>query len=205
MPEGTLKTSPPVIALTGGVASGKTAVSDRLAELGAAVIDTDEIARQVVEPGESGLAAIVENFGSDILDGSGELNRRALREQVFRDQKARQRLESLLHPLIEKRVKRAIAQHRQAPYIVLVVPLLVETGLFADVDEVIVVDAPEDEQLKRLLERDQVDERLAQAMLNAQARRAERLAAATQVIDNSGDLPSLMAQVDALHERLLKR
>ncbi|MGY6587611.1 MAG: dephospho-CoA kinase [Wenzhouxiangella sp.] len=202
MPEGKHST-PPVIALTGGIASGKTAVSDRLAELGAAVIDTDQIAREVVEPGEAGLSAIVDHFGSDILDGGGELNRRALREHVFRDQKARQRLESLLHPLIERRVKQAIARHHRAPYIVLVVPLLVETGLFADADQVIVVDAPEDEQLKRLRERDQVDERLAQSMLKAQARRAERLAAATHVIDNSGDMDSLLAQVDALHARLV--
>ncbi|WP_376690982.1 dephospho-CoA kinase [Wenzhouxiangella sp. EGI_FJ10409] len=193
---------PLLVALTGGVASGKTSVSDRLAEKGVPVIDTDLIARDVVSPGHPGLERVVEAFGSEILDESGALDRRRLRERVFARPEQRQRLESILHPLIEEDARRQIAGHESADYVVLVVPLLVESGLFEDADLVVVVDVPESIQVRRLLERDGVDQEQAEAMLAAQASRAERLAIADEVIDNSGSLAALMQASDALHDRL---
>ncbi|TVQ38520.1 MAG: dephospho-CoA kinase [Wenzhouxiangella sp.] len=193
---------PLLVALTGGIASGKTAVSDRLAALGAQVIDTDLIARKVVEPGQPGLAAILEAFGKEVIRDDGRLDRAELRARIFEDAASRQRLENLLHPLIKARVEQDIATSTDSPYIVLVVPLLVETGLFTDADRIVVVDVPEATQLERLTRRDGGDERQARAILAAQASRRQRLDKATDVIDNSGSLAELQAQVDSLHERL---
>lgn len=193
---------PLLVALTGGVASGKTAVSDRLARRGAPVVDTDVIARAVVEPGSEGLEAVVEAFGEEVLDSGGGLDRRMLRERVFSDDRERERLERILHPRIEREARRQIAEHADASYVVLVVPLLVESGLFHDAERIVVVDAPDEARIRRLRERDGVDRRRAEAMLAAQAGREERLARATDVIDNSGSPEQLLAQVDRLHEKL---
>ncbi|WP_376696015.1 dephospho-CoA kinase [Wenzhouxiangella sp. EGI_FJ10305] len=194
---------PLLVALTGGVASGKTSVSNRLAELGAPVVDTDLIAREVVAPGSAGLKAVVDAFGPEILDASGALDRPALRERVFARPAQRESLEAILHPLIERESRRQIDRHHDADYVVLVVPLLIESGLFRDADRIVVVDVPESLQIQRLLARDGVDQAQAEAMLSAQASRSERLAVATDVIDNSGSLDDLVQATDELHERLL--
>lgn len=195
--------TPLVVVLTGGVASGKTAVSDHLAELGVPVMDTDVIAREVVRPGEPGLAQIVETFGRDVLDANGELDRRKLRREIFSDEKKRRRLEGILHPLIEARTRERIRKAADHAYVVVVVPLLVETGVFGDADAVVVVDVPERLQIERLMERDDMTADQAQAMLDAQAGRDERLAIADFVIDNSGARDRLRKEVERLHGLLV--
>ncbi|NKI34688.1 dephospho-CoA kinase [Wenzhouxiangella sp. XN79A] len=187
----------PVIALTGGIASGKTAVSDRFAGRGASVVDTDRIARDVVAPGSDGLAKVSAAFGPDVIDDAGALDRRALRRRIFDDPEARARLEGILHPLIATRAREAI-DAATGPYVILVVPLLVESGLFNDTDRVLVVDVPESVQLERLTARDGVPPDQARAALAAQAGREQRLAVADEVIDNTGTLEVLDEQVARL-------
>ncbi|RFF28244.1 MULTISPECIES: dephospho-CoA kinase [unclassified Wenzhouxiangella] len=193
---------PLLVALTGGVASGKTSVSDRLSEKGVPVVDTDLLAREAVAPGSPGLSAVVDAFGPEILDEAGSLDRRALRERIFAHPEQRETLEAILHPLIEREARRQIERHEDADYVVLVVPLLIESGLFKDADRIVVVDVPESVQIERLLERDGVEPEQAEAMLSAQASRSERLAVATDVIDNSGSFDELVQATDELHERL---
>lgn len=192
----------PVVALTGGIASGKSLVTERLRALGAAVVDTDCIARELVQPGTPGLQAIVESFGSAVLTQSGELDRAAMRECIFSDPQARKRLDALLHPLIETEARRRLSDLGGAPYAVLVVPLLVETGLFADADSVILVDAPESDQLARLRQRDGASADSARRALAAQASRDQRRRLAEHIVDNSGSVEDLLQQVDKLHRRL---
>ena len=174
------------VGLTGGIASGKTAVANVFSGLGAGVIDTDHLAREVVAPGEPGLGAVREAFGSRVISNSGKLDRRALRTLVFANPEDRRRLEAILHPLIRGRASEKLDQ-LDAPYALVVVPLLFETGFETLVDRVAVVDCPRNVQLERLRERDGVDEAEAEAMLSAQANRETRLARANDVIDNSGD------------------
>lgn len=202
---GAAGTRPPVVVLTGGIASGKSAVSEHLAQRGVPVIDTDLLAREVVAPGTPGLAAVVDAFGAQVLAADGSLDRARMRQLVFGDEEARRRLESLLHPRIEAAARARIQALNDAPYCLLVVPLLVETGLFADADCVVVVDVPESIQLQRLLERDGVDPATARRMLASQVSRAQRLARADAVLDNEGNLAELQAQVAHLHERLMAR
>ncbi len=196
-------TRPALVVLTGGIASGKTAVSDRFTALGVPVIDTDVLAREVVAPGSEGLAEVAKVFGQQALDDQGRLDRAWMRSHVFSDDKARRRLESILHPRIADRARQAIAEHRDAVYVLLVVPLLVESGLFADADRVLVVDVPESVQIQRLMARDGADADQARAMLNAQTSRQQRLAVADEVIDNSGDLAALDARVADLHRQFV--
>ena len=174
------------VGLTGGIASGKTTVANVFSGLGAGVIDTDRLAREVVAPGEPGLAAVREAFGSSVISNSGKLDRRALRKLVFANPEDRRRLEAILHPLIRGRTSEKLDQ-LDAPYALVVVPLLFETGFEAFVDRVAVVDCPRDVQLERLRARDGIDNAEAEAMLSAQANRDTRLARADDVIDNSGD------------------
>jgi dephospho-CoA kinase len=188
---------PMIVALTGGIASGKTAVSDRFANLGVPVIDTDRIARDVVAPDSEGLAAVREEFGAEVVD-DGVLDRAALRERIFADAEARGRLEAILHPRIADEARRRIAEV-DAPYAILVVPLLVESGLFEDADRVLVVDVPERTQVERLEARDGMSREQAEAALAAQASREQRLARADDVIVNTGSLDDLAAEVDRLH------
>lgn len=190
-------TRPLRVGLTGGVASGKTAVADAFAALGVPVLDADAIAREVVAPGRPALAGIVDAFGPGVLDALGALDRRALRERVFRDPDARRRLESLLHPAIWQELDRQSAAAGGA-YLVLVIPLLVETGATGAVDRVLVVDCPVETQLARLAERDGETEAAGRAMLAAQATRAARLAAAHDVLVNDGTLEELRHKVAAL-------
>jgi len=188
---------PMIVALTGGVASGKTAVSDRFAERGVPVVDTDVLAREVVAPGSPGLAEVEAAFGAEIIDADGALDRSALRQRIFDDPDARNRLERILHPRIAEEARRRLASEA-APYAILVVPLLVESGLFEDADRVLVVDVPEAVQIERLIARDGGTRDQAEAMLAAQASREQRLARADDVIENTGTLEDLRRRVDAL-------
>ena len=192
------------VALTGGIASGKTTVANLFAGLGVPVIDTDVIARAVVEPGQPALAAVVAAFGRDVLDADGRLDRRRMRERIFSDREAQRRLEAIHHPAIRSAMER---QSREAGgvYQVLVVPLLTEGGRRDHVDRVLLVDVPEAVQVERLISRDGVTHEQAQAALSAQASRAARLAWADDVVANTGridDLRTRIVQLDALYRRL---
>lgn len=191
------------VGLTGGIASGKTAVADAFAGLGAAIIDTDVVAREVVRPGTAALAAIEREFGPKMITESGELDRRRLRKLVFADAEARRKLERIVHPAIRARTQ-ALIDSVDAKYVLVVVPLLVETGFGEFVDRVLVVDCPEDLQVQRLVQRDGATEQEARAALAAQADRETRNAAADDIIDNSGNLADLKARVAALHARYLE-
>ena len=196
---------PLLVVLTGGIASGKTTISDSFARLGVEVIDTDLIAREVVEPGQPALAEIAEAFGPQLINPDGTLDRKTLRRDVFSNPDRRRRLEGLLHHRIEQRVRRRIDDARDQDYVLLVVPLLVESGLFNDADCVIVVDVPEQTQLDRLVERDGIDEEQARAMIQAQASREQRLAIADEVLENTGSVQDLRSAVHALHLKLTER
>ena len=193
-----------VVALTGGIASGKTAVSDAFAALGVPVIDTDLIAREVVAPGSPGLAEVVAAFGASSRAPDGSLNRAALRQIIFTNAGARARLEAILHPRIATEARRRL-QTVQHPYCILVVPLLVESGLFENADRILVVDVPEALQIQRLMRRDGADRDQAEAALSAQISREQRLARADDVIDNSASLVELqtsVAELDAFYREL---
>ncbi|MGD8215064.1 dephospho-CoA kinase [Aestuariimicrobium sp. Y1814] len=193
------------IALTGGIASGKTTVANLLAARGAYLVDSDLIAREVVEPGTDGLAAVVERFGDQVVAADGSLDRAALGRIVFGDPTARVELEAITHPRIRRRSAELVAAAPERSVVIQVIPLLVETGQAARFDEVIVVDASEDEQVARLCARDGVDESAARARLAAQATRAQRLAVATRVVDNTDGAEDLGAQVDRLWDALTGR
>ncbi len=190
------------VGLTGGIASGKSLVAGLFADLGAALVDTDVVAREVVTPGEPGLDAVRKLFGPGVIAPSGELDRRSLRSIVFADAAKRRHLEDVLHPLIRERARRQIDQ-AQGPYTIVVVPLLVETFFAQIVDRVLVVDCPVELQLERLLQRDGITRAEADAMIAAQADRASRLNEADDVIDNSGSIDATRKQVEALHARYL--
>lgn len=191
------------VALTGGIASGKTAVAARFAALGAHVIDADRVARELVAAGTPALAEIIATFGADAVDANGELDRPAMRERIFSDPPARSKLESILHPRVRAALRERSAS-ADAPYALLVVPLLAENaGDYAWVDRILVVDAARDTQHRRLLARDGISAGLADSMLDAQAARDERLALADDVIDNSTTLQALDERVRALHAHYL--
>lgn len=191
------------IGLTGGIASGKSTVADLFADAGAVVIDTDRIAREVVEPGRPALAALVTSLGPGILDREGRLDRAPLRRRIFTDADVRHTVESILHPAILAELGRQSAA-AGGPYQVLVIPLLVEGDRGGLVDRVLVVDCPVDTQIERLIARDGETRESAQAMLAAQARRQERLASADDVIENDGSSADLAAAVAALDRRYRK-
>ncbi len=194
---------PWILGLTGGIGSGKSAAAERFAELGVHVVDADQVARSVVEPGSAALAQIVDRFGVPILASSGELNRAALRERIFTSVEDRHWLERLLHPLIRQKIWASLSR-AESPYAVLVSPLLVESRQHEQVDRVLVVDVPEDLQLQRVLARDQVSEDQVRAILAAQARREDRLRQANDVLVNDRDLSWLRQEVDRLHDRYLQ-
>jgi dephospho-CoA kinase len=191
------------VALTGGIASGKSTVAKFFAALGVPIIDTDQIARQVVEPGQPPLERLVERFGAAILTPDGHLDRPKLREIVFSDPRARADLEALTHPAIGSAVQ-AWSAAAGGPYQILIIPLLVEKGLTSQVDRVLVVDCEEDLQIRRLQARDGSTVEQARAILNAQTSRTARLKAADDVIQNDGDLSAVRDQVSALHSRYLQ-
>ncbi|WP_324015949.1 dephospho-CoA kinase [Aeromonas hydrophila] len=192
-----------VVAITGGIGSGKTTVANQFAELGIEVVDADVIAREVVEPGTPALAAIAAHFGSEVITPVGQLDRRQLRERVFTDPQAKGWLNALLHPLIRTEMQRQCAAAR-SPYCLLVVPLLVENRLTALANRVLVIDVDEATQIERTCRRDGVSREQAQAILTAQASRAERLAAADDVLDNQNGTPeAIKSRILALHETYL--
>jgi len=190
------------VALTGGIASGKSTVADLFAALGVPVIDTDVIAREVVEPGRPALAQVAEAFGADVLDAGGCLDRKRMRERIFADADARRRLEAILHPAIRAEMERQ-SQAAGGPYQVLVIPLLAEGGRRDHVDRVLLVDVPEELQIQRVMWRDGVSHQQAQASLDAQATRAQRLEMADDVLRNTGRVDDLREQVAKLHQRYL--
>lgn len=191
------------VGLTGGIASGKTTVANLFADLGVPLIDTDIIARQVVLPGEPGLTHIIETFGNDVLNTDGTLNRSALRTRVFNDPQQRKQLEAILHPLIRQTALQA-AESLYGPYCLIVVPLMFESGFNEEVDRVLVVTTPPEEQLRRLMHRDKSDEAEALRIINSQLRHDERESAADDVIHNCSELTELAHQVKVLHENYLK-
>jgi len=192
-----------IIGVTGGIASGKTTVVRAFAERGIPWVDADDVAREVVASGEPALAEIADHFGGEILASDGSLDRRALRERVFADPDARKALERITHPPIRERLISHLErlQAAGAPYVLLVSPLLFETGQDAMVDRCLVIDVPEAVQMARTATRDNVDEAQARAIIAAQMSREERLARADDVIDNSAAETDLEAQVAALDRR----
>jgi dephospho-CoA kinase len=197
------RNTPLRIGLTGGVASGKSTVADLFAEKGVPIVDTDVIAREVVEPGQPALAEITREFGPAILDEDGRLHRRRLRDLVFKDDKRRKALEAIVHPRIRDETE-ARAAAAGGAYQVIVVPLLTESPMKAAMDRILVVDVSEDTQLERLLQRDSESEVQARRMIAAQASRDDRLAIADDVIDNSGTVEATADQVDRLHRKYLE-
>ena len=190
------------VGLTGGIASGKSAVANMFAELGVPVIDTDVIAREVVFPGQPALDEIRQHFGDKVIDDHGWLNRSEMRRIVFADSGKRRELEAILHPRIRTETERQSAE-RGGDYQIIVVPLLAESPMKSGMDRIVVVDVPLDVQLKRLLARDAESPEQARAMIDAQASRDERLALADDVIDNTGSLDQTRKQVQELHHQYL--
>ncbi len=194
------------VGLTGGIASGKSLVASAFERLGVTVVDADQVAREIVEAGQPALEEIIRRFGADIVDGNGGLIRRKLRHIVFDDPNARIDLESITHP----RIRQELARQRDActaDYCMLVVPLLVKSRMTDLVDRVLVIDAPENVQLERLVARDDIDDDLARKMIAAQDARDERLAAADDVLINTGprkDIADLAAALHAGYARLAR-
>ena len=194
---------PFVVALTGGIASGKTLISDEFARLGVPVIDTDVIAHEIVEPGQPALLEIEQVFGAQILNVNGGLKRSELRGLIFSDPDARRKLEAILHPKIRQEVSKSISEVTSA-YCILVIPLLAGRGTYPNVNRVLVVDVEPEVQIKRLMARDDCDREQAGMVLAAQASREQRLQIADDVLDNSG-LPGLARQeVARLHRNYLE-
>jgi dephospho-CoA kinase len=190
------------VGLTGGIASGKSLVAGMFVKLGVELVDADQIAREVVAPGEPALEEIRQAFGPDVLNARGELDRPALRKLVFADAGKRRMLDGLLHPLIRERLLARLASVR-GPYAIVAVPLLVETDFASLVDRIAVVDCPEPLQLERLMRRDGIPRPEAATIIAAQVDRATRLRAAHDVIDNGGDVEVTRRQVELLHHRYL--
>ena len=193
-----------VVGLTGGIGSGKSAAAEEFARLGATLVDTDAIAHELTGTGGAAMADVERVFGKSVIAESGAMDRRRMRERVFADPAAKKALEDLLHPLIRDESRRRIAA-AAGPYVVHVVPLLVEARDYRSrVDRVLVVDAPEEQRIARVRARSALTEDEVRAIMRSQASRAERLAAADDVIDNGGTLDALRQQVAALHRRYLR-
>ncbi|MGS4817484.1 dephospho-CoA kinase [Raoultella terrigena] len=190
------------VALTGGIGSGKSTVADAFSHLGVNVIDADVIARQVVEPGTPALLAIAARFGQQMINDDGTLNRRSLRERIFAHAEDKTWLNALLHPLIQQETRRQM-QAASSPYVLWVVPLLVENNLVANADRVLVVDVAKETQIARTILRDRVSREHAERILAAQATREQRLAAADDVIENMGPQDAIASDVARLHEKYL--
>ena len=193
-----------VVGITGGIGSGKSAVTDQLETLDITVVDADKVARVVVEPGTSGLAAIVEHFGEDILLADGGLDRAALRKIVFDNPDERKVLEGITHPRIRDEIARQLSE-ASSPYVVLSSPLLLESGQNTFADYVVVVDVPEEVQIRRTMARDNNSETLVKQIMAAQLDRQTRLSRADTSITNDASLEALYERVENLHEDLLAR
>jgi dephospho-CoA kinase len=193
-----------VVGLTGGIGSGKSAAADEFAACGATVVDTDAIARELTEKGGAALALIERLFGPGFIEEGGAMDRKKMRDHVFADPAAKRSLEALLHPMIREESGRRIAA-AGGPYVIHVVPLLIESPDYRSrVDRVLVVDCPEETQLARVRERSGLSEEEVRAIMRTQVSRAERLAAADDVIDNRGSRDALRKQVAALHKKYLQ-
>ncbi len=192
------------VGLTGGIGSGKSTVSNIFSSLGVPVIDSDQIAREVVQPGEPGLERIVKRFGNEILNTDGTLNRHQLRGLIFDDTDARSDLEHILHPLIRRRSDQQLAG-LNTPYAILSIPLLIENGLTTIVDRVLVVDCPEQIQIERICKRDGVTPDMARSILAAQCSRNQRLEAADDIIDNNQPIETLRDRIESLHHKYLSQ
>ncbi len=191
---------PWILGLTGGIGSGKSAAASHFGSLGVHLVDADQAARWVVEPGRPALTHIVDRFGEQILQGDGALDRAALRARIFQAPEERQWLEQLLHPLIREEI-RNVLDEAHSPYAILVSPLLVESAAQRQMSQrVLVVDVPEQVQIERTVQRDQVPEAQVRAILQAQASREERLRHAHDVLLNDRDLAWLQREVERLHE-----
>ncbi|CAN1604584.1 dephospho-CoA kinase [Pseudomonas mediterranea] len=189
---------PWILGLTGGIGSGKSAAAQHFIDLGVHVIDADHAARWVVEPGRPALAEIAEHFGPDVLQADGTLDRAALRKLIFENADERRWLEALLHPLIADEIAHHLAQARSS-YAILVSPLLIESGQYAMTQRILVIDAPEQLQIERTLQRDRISEQQVQAILKAQSGRQDRLDHADDVVVNDRDLAWLHSEVERLH------
>lgn len=192
-----------IVALTGGIGSGKSTVADAFARHGVTIVDADVIAREVVQPGTPSLAAIATHFGHEILLPDGTLNRAALRQRIFSNPDEKTWLNHLLHPVIQQETQHQLAQ-ATSPYALWVVPLLVENNLQSRANRVLVVDVDSETQLVRTMMRDGISRQQALNILSAQATRAQRLAVADDVIDNSGTATGIEPHVAALHRRYLE-
>lgn len=193
---------PYIVALSGGIASGKSTIANLFAQLGVPIIDADVIARQVVEIGTDAYKVIVKHFSQEILLPNNEIDRSQLRDIIFNNDHERLWLNNLLHPIIQEQTQIQIAQ-QTAAYVIWVVPLLVENNLYNLSDRVLMVDTPEQLQLERLIQRDNIDESLAKKMISSQISSQKRLTYADDIIVNNGDLTSLTAQVNKLHQQYL--
>lgn len=191
-----------VVALTGGIGSGKSTACRYFEQLGVPVIDADLIARKLVQPGEAALDEIAQQLGSSLLTSEGELDRAQLRQIVFSDPDKKKLLESILHPRVRSEMKRRI-ETLTAPYCIVAIPLLVETGQLEIADRILVIDSDEAEQIKRATKRDNQPEEAVRLIISAQADRPERLAVADDIILNDGDLQNLRQQVQKLHDQYL--
>jgi len=190
------------IGLTGGIGSGKSTVAQFFKELGVPVIDADVIAHELVVPGTLAFKKIIAHFGNKILNPQGELDRKQLRELIFHDVKQRRWLENLLHPLVYQEINNRLKKI-QAPYCILVIPLLLETKHEKFVDRVLVVDSKEAQQIKRITKRDKTTKQAVKAIIDSQISREQRLANADDVIYNDKSLANLKKQVQKLHEKYL--
>ena len=202
-----LKMRLPLIGLTGGIGSGKTAVSDILAQLGAGVIDTDLIAHRITAPGGCAIPPIQTYFGADFIDSNGALDRSKMRSLVFQNLDAKKALEAITHPLIKQETIKLAKQLAEDgfPYLVFVVPLLVESGNWkGQIDHLVVVDCPEELQIERVMQRSNLSRAEIMGILQAQATRQERLAVADTVIENQGKLAELHQSVEQLHQKILR-
>jgi dephospho-CoA kinase len=192
-----------VIGLTGGIGSGKSAAADAFAELGARVVDTDAIAHELTGVAGAAIPEIAQQFGKAFIDATGAMDRKRMRDLVFSDAEEKQRLEALLHPMIRAESQRRI-ENAKSPYVVHVVPLLVESPSFRErVGRVLVVDCPEALQISRVQQRSELPEGQVRRIIASQIQREKRLAAADDVIDNSGTIAALQQQVRQLHEKYL--
>jgi dephospho-CoA kinase len=197
----------PLIGLTGGIGSGKTAVSDLLAKLGAGIIDTDLIAHQITAPHGPAISLIEKQFGPDFIAADGALNRDKMRSLVFAKPEARKSLEAITHPLIrQESVRQALQLSKQGvPYLVFVVPLLIESGSWLELmDHLVLVDCPKETQIQRVMQRSNLSEEEVKRILAAQASREERLKYADVAIENQGSLKDLEVEVQNLHQKILQ-
>lgn len=191
------------VGLTGGIGSGKSTVVKALHAKGITIVDADQIAREVVEPGEEALDEITNAFGTDVIQADGTLDRSKLKQLIFADPNVRHQLEKILHPRIRQRILYRVNNAKNTAYVVADIPLLVESKYPDHFDRVIVVDCTEAQQIERVKARDDMSDEQIQRIMDSQATRQERLDVATDILDNTGSLDSLKMQIEKLHESLL--